>query len=188
MKLFEYLHKEVPLTESLAQSLEDLFQYVELPRGEQLMTEGSYSKKVYYIEEGLMRLYYLKDGKDITHQFFAEKAFYLSIENVFLQKSFPYRLELLENSRLQVADFSRLEGHIESNPLLQRFVIYLMTSVIKLLSDHLYSIQFQSAQDRYKSLLENRPEILLRAPLGHIASYLGITQQTLSVIRSGKLK
>jgi hypothetical protein len=56
--------------------------------------------------------------------------------------------------------------------------------MVKLFSDRLYSLQFHTAQERYSTLLNDHSSILMRAPLGHIASYLGITQQTLSVIRS----
>jgi len=61
-----------------------------------------------------------------------------------------------------------------------------LINVLSAFSDHLFQIQFQTARQRYQILLENHPDILLRTPLGHIASYLGITQQTLSVIRAQK--
>ena len=61
----------------------------------------------------------------------------------------------------------------------------LLISFLKNLSDRLYAIKFQTAQERYELLLKNYPQILLRVPLGHVASFLGITQQTLSVIRAG---
>ena len=62
----------------------------------------------------------------------------------------------------------------------------LLISFLKNLSDSLYTIKFQTAQERYELLLKNYPQILLRVSLGHVASFLGITQQTLSVIRAGK--
>ena len=62
---------------------------------------------------------------------------------------------------------------------------FLLISAIKNLTDKLYAIKFQTAQERYQLLLENYPQIILRVSLGHIASLLGITQQTLSVIRAG---
>ena len=63
----------------------------------------------------------------------------------------------------------------------------LLVSAIKSLTERLYLVKFQTAQERYQWLLNNYPQILLRAPLGHIASLLGITQQTLSVIRANLL-
>ena len=187
MKLAEYLRKEAHLSEEEAQLYDNLWNYSALPKGYLLLKEGSNSKKVFYVEQGLMRLYYLKDGKDITNFFFAESTIYTPIEN-FLKQYYPYRLELLENSIIRTVDFAKVKEHLASNAKLQRLVRYTMTDTIKRLTNRLYSIQFQSAQDRYKILLKKHPDFLLRAPLGHIASYLGITQQTLSVIRAQKFK
>jgi hypothetical protein len=69
---------------------------------------------------------------------------------------------------------------------MERFVRMIFINTLKLTSDRLYSLQFQTAEDRYKFMMQEHPNIILRAPLGHIASYLGITQQTLSVIRGKK--
>lgn len=186
MNLAQYLQKEARLPQETAIMLDSLFEYNELPKGYELLKEGSKSKKVYYVEEGLMRIYYNKDGKDITHHFFSEKMVYLPIENVFLNTSLPFNLELLEKSKIRTVDYAKVETLIDENVKLQRFVQFLMITVITELTEHLRSIQFQSAQERYNLLIEKYPNILLRAPLGHIASYLGITQQTLSVIRGVK--
>ena len=63
---------------------------------------------------------------------------------------------------------------------------FILTLTLKRLAKQIYSLKFCTAQERYEHLLEENPQILLRIPLGHIASYLGITQQTLSSIRAGK--
>lgn len=186
MKLADYLQKEMRLPQEIVIMLDNLFDYNELPKGSELLKAGSHSKKVFYVEEGLMRIYYNKDGKDITHHFFSEKMVYLPIENVFLNTYLPFHLKLLEKSKIRTVDYAKVEMMIDGNVKLQRFVQFLMISVITELTEHLRSIQFQSAQERYNLLVEKYPNILLRAPLGHIASYLGITQQTLSVIRGSK--
>ncbi|HEY8365928.1 MAG TPA: Crp/Fnr family transcriptional regulator, partial [Bacteroidia bacterium] len=71
-------------------------------------------------------------------------------------------------------------------PALQKLAQSIYIDVISRFSNRLYAMQFQTAKERYDSLMELHPDIILRAPLGHIASYLGITQQTLSVIRAEK--
>lgn len=188
MKLEEYLQKEAGLTPETAKLVDSLCDYTELPKGYQLLNEGTHSTKVFYIEKGLMRIYYLKDGRDITHDFFDEKRIYAPIENIFLNQRYPYSLELLEKSIIRSIDFSKVEKIIDTDSNLQRFSRYVLVSTIKRLAENLHSIQFQSAQERYKLLIEKYPNILLRSPLGHIASYLGITQQTLSEIRSNLAK
>ncbi len=183
MDLEEYLLNKIGLPQSTANIIDRQFDILELPKGHHLMYEDTNSNKIYYIEKGLLRVYYEKDGKDITHDFFAEQSIFTPIEKVFLNQEFPYRVELLEKSVIRTVEYSKIGSYLTENAKLQQFVHYLMTLMIKKLADRLYSIQFQSAQERYKILLQNYPDILLRAPLGNIASYLGITQSTLSVIR-----
>lgn len=188
MNLAEYLQKEAGLSPETAKLVDSLCDYIELPKGYQLLSEGNHSTKVFYVEKGLMRMYYLKDGKDITHYFFDEKKIYTPIENVFLNQYHRYSIETLENVVIRTVDFAKIESLLDTDVKLQRFARFVMITVIKELAEKLYSLQFQSAQERYQILLKKHPNILLRAPLGHIASYLGITQQTLSVIRAEKVK
>jgi len=188
MKLAEYLKEQIQLSDETVQLIDSLWKCEELPKGHQLLSEGSYSRKVVFVEKGLLRLYYYRDGKDITHHFIAENGLYVPIENVFLNVPYPYNLELLEKSVVRTVDYSVIEKYLDSEVKLQRLVLHISISVIKNLADHLRSLQFQTAQERYTTLLETQPDILLRSPLGHIASYLGITQQTLSVIRAERPK
>jgi CRP-like cAMP-binding protein len=183
MKLTEYL-KEAGLPDDTIELLDKLFETNELPKGHELLREGSRSKKFFYIESGLMRLYYFKDGKDITQLFLQETSVYTAIENVFLNQYYPYNLVLLESCTIRSVDFSLVESYLDTDVRLQRFSRFLAVLTIKQLATQLHSIKFQTAHERYRILLETHPNILLRAPLGHIASYLGITQQTLSVIRA----
>ncbi|MEO8239203.1 MAG: Crp/Fnr family transcriptional regulator [Flavobacterium sp.] len=186
MKLENYLKYETKLEEKTIILLDELFDHNEFEKGHILLSEGNKSQKIFYVEEGLLRLYYNKDGKDITQQFFVEKMFYKPIENILLNKNYPYQLELLEAGKIRTANFNDIEIIMETDKKLQYFVRFMLTTIIKTLSDRLFSIQFQSAQERYNALIENEPELLLRVSLGHIASYLGITQSTLSVIRASK--
>lgn len=186
MQLAEYLYVEAGLSQEIAKQVDYLCSTEELPKGSMLLCEGSRATKVFYVERGLMRMYYRKDGKDITHDFFDEKMFYAPIENIFLHQPYSYSLEMLESGIIRTVDFSKIEKIIDTDIKLQKFSRFILVSTIKRLANQLHSIQFQSAQDRYNLLIEQHPNILLRASLGNIASYLGITQQTLSVIRAGK--
>lgn len=188
MLLKDYFHKEVGLSCEYIDLLESLFETLELPKGYELLKAGSKSKKVFYIEKGLLRVYYYKETKDITHMFFAEKSFFAPVENIFLENNFPYYLETVEPTVLKVVDYVSIESYIDNDLKIQALVRNILTNVIKKLSQRLNSLQFQSAQERYSALLESNPDILLRAPLGDIASYLGITQQTLSVIRAKNME
>ena len=186
MKLRLYLQNEIGLMPETIAALDDLFAYKELPKNHMLFSSGSRTKDVFFIEEGLARTFYHKDGKDITGFFYKEKVFFLSVENIFLNKEDHYNCELLERSKIRMANYSLLEPFLDNVPKLNYLMRNNMAYHIKLLNDRLYDIQFQSAEYRYQKLMKDSPDLILRASLGNIASYLGITQQTLSVIRAGK--
>ncbi len=137
-----------------------------------------------FIEKGLIRLYYEKEEKDITFLFLDENSFSQTIDSIFFNLPNQYSWQVLEDTSIRIVNYHDIENLFEKSPQLERFARMVMLGVVKTLSDKLFSLQFQTAEQRYKNILENNPTILLRAPLGHIASYLGITQQTLSVIRA----
>lgn len=187
MELLDFVGQHVYLPRELALKLDAAFCKEEVPKNHKLLLPDNRSQKVVFIEKGLARVYYLKDGKDITHYFFQEDSFSLPIESIFYDKPAPYGLDFLERSTIRTILYPELEKFIDQSSALEKLIRMLLIDVLKSFSSRLNELQFQSAQERYKSLIENQPEILQRAPLGHVASYLGITQQTLSVIRAQKM-
>lgn len=173
-------------SESEAIKISSVFRAEPLTKGRKLSEPDSNSKKVYFVDEGLLRAFYLKDGRDVSHHFFQENDFALSLDSIFYARPSPYGLESLEAGTVFVAYYADIERMAEGHPGLQKLISFLLIDVLRAFSERLYAIQFQTALDRYKSIEANYPELLLRAPLGHIASYLGITQQTLSVLRARK--
>lgn len=186
MELIEYLRAQLALDPDLEHNLEQAFRRDHYLKGHKITEPNTLSNKVYFIERGLVRTYYIKNGKEITHHFFAENSFTMPIESVFYNRRSPYGIEVLENSVVRSVRFPTLEKHINGSSSLEKFIRMLLIDVLRIFSDRLSALQFQSAHERYQTMLDQNPDILLRAPLGHIASYLGITQQTLSVIRAQK--
>lgn len=186
MELIEYLKKQMVLNPELEQNLEQAFRRDHYTKGHKIIEPNTLSNSVYFIERGLVRTYYVKNDKEITHHFFAENSFTLPIDSVFYNRRSPYGIEVLENTVVRSVKFPTLEKHIDGSSAFEKFIRMLLIDVLRTFSDRLSALQFQSAQERYQNMLNQNPDILLRAPLGHIASYLGITQQTLSVIRAMK--
>ena len=186
MNLIDYIHEQTQIDNQTLELLDTLFEHRQYKKYSLLLKEENTSKEVFYIEEGIVRQFYTKNKKDITHAFHAENSFYMSVEPIYFHYSSPFGLEALENCKVRVADFTQLEAIINAHPKLRGFMEMLLVTFLKNLTNRIYAIKFQTAQERYDFLLRNYPKILLRVPLGHVASFLGITQQTLSVIRAGK--
>ena len=184
MELLKYLTSKTNFPEPDCISINNAFKTEEYLKGEIPIKPGSFSSKVFFVEKGLIRTFYFKDDKDITQFFFDENYFTAPLSSVFYNKPEPYGWEVLEDTTVRVILYNELEVLFAKIPLLQKVFFHVAIDMLNMFSDKLESLQFQTAEQRYKTLVEAYPEILRRAPLGQIASYLGITQQTLSVIRA----
>lgn len=167
--------------------IENILIREEYPKGAIALNEGDIAHEIVLIGKGMLRQYYYKNGKDITEHFSYEGCIVMCIES--LLKQIPTRLiiETLEPAIIYIFPYDKLlaltEENWEINMFYRKVLEYsLITSQTK--AD---SWRFESARERYNLLLETHPEIIKRAPLAHIASYLLMTPETLSRVRAGIL-
>jgi CRP-like cAMP-binding protein len=148
-----------------------------------LQEEGKTSSKIYFVEKGIARTYYYKNGKDITYWIATENDFVGSMASFFMRTSSNKFVETLENCILWEFEYSKLEKLFSLNQEWERTGRLFATYGLSLMEKRFDDLHFNSAKERYDILINKQPEIIQRVPLGMIASYLGITQETLSRIR-----
>jgi CRP/FNR family transcriptional regulator, anaerobic regulatory protein len=156
----------------------------ELPKGNLILEQGKTCSHLYFLESGFARSFYIQNGKDVTSWFAFENDIFASVYSFTSQKPSFENIEILEDSVLYCVSYDKLqqlylkypEFNLIGRLLLERYYIEL--------EERTFSFQMQSAKERYQEILNNQPELLKRASLGHIASYLGISQETLSRIRA----
>jgi len=175
-----------PLSEATIADVKLYCKIIEAKRGEILVKEGEYSDQLYFVIQGGVRAYYLKKGKTITDWFAFENDFISSIVSFFLGVPSQHFIEVLEDASLMVLQLKDVEMLCDKYHDFERLARLSTTKTMLQLQQRIVSLQFMSSKERYESLLEKYPQIELRAPLGDIASYLGITQETLSRIRNPK--
>ena len=157
---------------------------VSLPKNTILMDADKVEKKVYFIRKGMARAYTIDDGNEITFWFGREGDCILSMRSYVINKPSYETIQLLEDcelyeiemkelfdlylSNLEIANWGRKFAEIELINTEERFI----------------SRQIGTAKNRYEKLLTENPSLINRVQLGYIASYLGISQVTLSRIRS----
>lgn len=175
-----------PLSIECQQELIANFNILTLNKGEIVVREGQFSDKAYLIVQGCARAYYLKDGKDISDWFAFENEFMASIVSYFGREPSPHYIEFVEDSI--VIEFSRdtIDSLSSKYHDFERLISKVVTKTMLGLRERLSSILFNKAEERYKQLINTRPYVTNRIPLTHIASYLGITLETLSRIRNPK--
>ena len=157
-------------------------------KGDVVVREGQYSKKAFLIIEGCGRAYYLKDGKDISDWFTFEHQFMAPIVSFFSDKPSPHYVEFLEDATVLEFTKDQMDQMTQAYHEFERFIREVVTETLLGLCERLNAIQFNWAEDRFRHLLTMYPDITNRVPLTHIASYLGITLETLSRIRSPKYR
>lgn len=149
-----------------------------------LQDHDKISNKIYFVEKGIVRTFYYKGGKDITYWLAAENDFVGSMSSFFLQVSSNKLVETIEDCILWEFEYNKLQSLFEANQELAKagrlFAIY----AISLLEQRFDHLDFNNASERYEILMKKQPEIINRVPLNMIASYLGITQETLSRVRN----
>lgn len=187
MSLPQHIKKYVNLTSQEEQEIGNLFHRKELSKGHLLFKEGDICRYVFFLEKGLARYYHNSDdGKDITGWFFAENQFITAMDSFYEHKPTNYYCALLEDSIVYSINYSELEELLNKSHAMAIFLFHVMYWGVKKITEFLYSIRFQSAQERYRILLQDYPFLFQRVKLCYIASYLDITPETLSRLRAEK--
>lgn len=157
-------------------------------KGDILLREGKICRKLFFIEKGVLRFYYLnKDGQDITHWFLLENDFITEINSFLQQVESEYYLEVLEDCTLVSCTFDNYQKISNSFPEVHQLWNTILAKILLEFGEKIKDLQFRDAKTRYDNLLIKYPTISQRVALKHIASYLGITQQSLSRIRKKNL-
>ena len=184
MNITEFLLKFVSFSQDELDEILSHFTKEQVQKNQILVQQGQICRKLYFIEKGLGRSYYLKeDGKEVTQWFFGSGEFMSSADSFFKQNSSFYYLEALENSILYSIPYDKMELLLTKYHNMEKFTRILAIEMLGHIVQKVNAIQFQTARQRYDYLISEFPDIYDRVPLGNIASYLGITQETLSRIR-----
>ena len=180
--------KSILDTEALSpESLEAFvakWQHWTVPKYHFLVTENTVADFLFYIRKGIARIYYFKNGKEITEWIAMDETYFLSIISFFEQKPSNLIIQTIEASEVMGIHHDTLMALCDQYHDIERWFRKAITGSLILSQYRMDSIQFETAQQRYEKLLTNYPSIVQRVPLSYIASFLGITQETLSRIRS----
>lgn len=182
-KLVEAFGEMVQLSKEAEHAFMDIIVRKEIKKKKLLTVEGKICNHIYFIEKGMARTFYYKDGKDITYWIAAENEFVGAMGSFFSRTPSNKLVETLEDCLLWVFDYNELERLYASSWELEKMGRALANYGITLLEKKFDDSHFMTAKERYDLLIDKHPHLLQRVPLGIIASYLGITQETLSRIR-----
>mgnify|MGYP000206362310 CR=1 FL=1 len=185
--LLSHIKNIYHLSNEALQALTESLHRIEYKKSEILLAEGSIGRNMYFLEKGCIRGFYLLDGKEVTHWFAFENDFVTGFHSFIAGKVSVENLQTLEDSVLWAISRDSLYRLYDKYPEIERLGRIACEKYYIRLEERYVNAQFKTAAELYKQLVESNPQFLQRVSLGHIASFLGISQETLSRIRSKKL-
>ena len=183
----ELARKYSTMTHDELDILEGILEPVKYGKGEMILTEGEVCRGISYIEKGLVRQFYNKNGKEVTEHLGVDHTIFMCIESLFKEEPTRLQVEALEATLVYILPKAKLEAAAIRNVNIQMLYRKILEESLFQSQVHADLMRFETAPNKYKRLCELSPQVVLRAPLTYIASYLQMTPETLSRIRSGVL-
>ncbi|MGO4180705.1 Crp/Fnr family transcriptional regulator [Paenibacillus sp. TAF43_2] len=182
--LFKYMTKFTSLSDEEQQAIVDDILIEEYKKGRVLLRQGDVPTKCYFVLKGIVRQHLIDEaGKEVTSNFFTEEQA-VSIFNRHQQnKPSAYNLTCLEDCILVVGELDDEKGMFNKHLQLESMVRIMVEENLGEVQDELTSFIASAPEERYKALLRKRPQLINRVPQHQLASYLGITPESLSRIK-----
>ena len=167
--------------------LESILVPMKYAKNEMILREGETCTNIYWVVKGLVRQFYYKNGKEVTEYMATENSIVMCIESLFLEQPTHLQIKAIEPSILIALPKAELEAVAMKSVNIQILYRKILEESLILSQVHADMLRFESAQDRYQKLIKRQPQLVLRAPLVYIASYLQMTPETLSRVRTAAL-
>ncbi|WP_299176151.1 Crp/Fnr family transcriptional regulator [uncultured Chryseobacterium sp.] len=184
MDIDQILDRIYILPESSKNALKQHVREVSLPKGHCLMEADKIVPHIYFIRKGIVRAYASTASNDITFWFGSEGETVVSMKSYVENNPGYESIELLEDCDLYVLETESLRKLFNQDIHIANWGRKFAERELVKTEELIISRQFKTALERYTDLMKHKPALLQRVQLGHIASYLGITQVSLSRIRA----
>lgn len=169
-----------PLSDDAVRLLMEEMEEVPFQKGEHSVCEGDRDPFVWFVKTGLIRSYVERDGKDITLWFASDGE----MINFVYRDIAAYNIEMVEDTTLLRISAKKLDSLFEQSHDLSVWGLKLLDYYLREYENYFINDSWSDAREQYETILRTRPDLIQKVPLKHIASYLQITPQSLSRIRS----
>jgi CRP-like cAMP-binding protein len=173
-----------PISEEAIALIDQNTRPVIVPRGKLILKKGSSGDELYFIVKGVARGMIVEDGREITTWINEENEVIGTIRNLGIRRPSEEMVQALETCELVAIPYDLIERLYREFPETNVVGRIILEESYRDAEERAYIARIHSAEKRYKRLMETRPNLCNRIPLKHIASYLGMTLETLSRIRN----
>ena len=183
-RLVQGVQQKVALLQDEVERVKTFFIPKKLRKRQYLLNAGDVCQHLAFVEKGLLRSFSVDDrGHEHVMQFAMEGWWITDMASFLCQEEATYNIEALEDVELLLLTKPAMDEMIDRLPKMERYFRLLMQNSIIALQRRIRVVQTLTAEEVYLRLMDVQPEIISRVPQQHVASYLGITPETLSRIR-----
>ena len=181
---FNALQEKSPLSQESLEALTPYCKKHSFSKEDFVLQHLEICKDIYFVDKGILRIFYYNNSKEITEWIAPANSFCTSLISYFDDSPSHLMIECLADSEVTAINKKGLNILAKSNLEIANLLISMFAESLKFSQKRMFDTLFQTASQRYEKLIANQPEILQNVPLQHIASYLGISAETLSRIRT----
>lgn len=185
--MFDLLKKNIqslyPLTDEDCEHFRGAFTERSFKKNEVWTVPGQICRELAFVTRGAFRIYYLHEGKEVNVHFFFEKEFAAVYSSFLSQTPSTCYLESLEDTEVILFSSQKLNEVYDASHNWERFGRIIAEACYLDAMKRAESFLFLNGEQRYLELVKNKPELLRRVPLYHIASYIGLERESLSRLR-----
>ena len=182
-ELLEFLESIHPMSDELKEHLASILKEKKFPRKTFLLKAGQISRNIHFIQKGLIRCFYNIEGHEVCSWFMKEGDVIASVQSFYTQQPSYESIQVLEDAHSFYISYNELQHIYQHFPEFNYTGRVLTEKYYSLSEERLYTLRMHRSQERYQHLLNKHPDLLLRVPAKHLASYLGITEVTMSKIK-----
>ncbi len=174
------------LNQEATEDLQDCLSEKSLNKGELLLKNGQVCKNLYFIDEGLTKIFFAKEDKEFIMRFFPEHTLFSVLNSFETQTPSQYEIMALENTTVTYLFKTDLETLCKKHHSIETAYRKLLSIATINMMKRISEMLEENATERYNHFLKDNGHLLQRISLGDLANYLGITQVSLSRIRANK--
>lgn len=187
-QFLQFINTFVPLTFEDVEPMIPEIQYMEFDKKEIILGTNQKCKGIYYIIDGLFRIYTTKDGVEVNVEFISENDFFTEYESLMTDSNCNWTFETIEKTRILFLPYDKLLKAYDKSHMLERLGRLMVERAFRQYFTRNNSTSNLKTEQRYLEFESQFPSIANRIPLKHLASYLGITPESLSRIRKSRVK
>lgn len=185
--LFDYISQYVPLTTVDWDMLKDNLVVKNYKKKEKILQEGQVCRYIYFVETGAIRVYETaKTGKEISVFFALNQAFFTNYASFLSQKAGIQTIQAIEDTKIIAFPYETVQKGYDCSKNWERFGRLMAEQIFMAEMKRRTDLQKQTYEERYHYILKEYPQWLNEIPLHYLASYIGMTKESLSRIRARK--